>query len=221
MLLVRRDYSRPGNPATHVVMQHRADNRYWAIPGGARDNGETFRQTAIREASEEISLPLNCTEGPNPLVVVRREVTLLDHAVWKYVTLIADVRGNFEPRRRPGDAESLSVEWVPIEQVGVKGGRIFPLLPAFLEAWPTLLEMVREMDRPAPAPADVPKLAETGQPVAPPRVSGTSTSTPSSGDALAPNPSTYVSHDDEDLGTEREWLPGQDNLCLWFIPAMP
>lgn len=219
MLLVRRDNTRPGNPATHIVMQHRADNRYWAIPGGARDVGETYRQTAIRETSEETSLPLNCAEGPNPLVVVRREAALTDHGAWKYVTLIADVVGQFVPRRRPFDVESLSVEWVPIDQVGV--GRITPLLPAFGEAWPTLLEMVREMDLPIPAPKDDPKLAETGQPVPPPQVSVGLTAATSGGEALVPNPFTRASDDEEDLRMEREWLAAQENLCLWFIPAMP
>ncbi|KAG6366510.1 hypothetical protein INS49_000687 [Diaporthe citri] len=214
ILLVRRDNARPGNPATHIVMQHRADNRSWAIPGGVRDYGESFRQTALREAEEEISLPRNCTEGPNPLVVVRREETLLDHGVWK---------------RPPGDFESLSVEWVPIDQVGVRGGRFFPLLPAFWEAWPALLDMVREMDQPvlrlrppivqptAVQPTTVqPTLAETGEPVPPPGVPD------GPGDAPVPGPFTYFSGDEDDPGTEIDWLAGaEEGLCVWYIPAMP
>lgn len=206
-------------------MQHRADNSTWAIPGGVRDQGESFRQTALREAWEEASLPRNCTEGPNPLVVVRREATLLDHAVWKYVTLIADVVGPFEPRRPAGDFESLSVEWAPIDQVGVKGGRFFPLLPAFWEAWPALLDMVRELDQPVQPPTvqlptfqpptGQPTLAETGEPVPPPGVSD------GSAEAPVPGPFTYLSGDEDDLGTEIDWGAGQENLCLWFIPAMP
>ncbi|KAK7699241.1 NUDIX domain [Diaporthe eres] len=220
-------------------MQHRADTRSWAIPGGARDQGETFRQTALREAEEEISLPRNYTEGPSPLVVVRREVTLLDHAVWRYVTLIADVVGPFSPARRPGDAESLSVEWVPIDQVGVSGGRFFPLLPAFWEAWPALLGMVREMDRPVlrlqppivrpmtvqpttvqpttVQPTTVqPTLAETGEPVPPPGVPD------GSGDAPVPGPFTYISGNEGDPETEIDWLTGaEEGLCVWYIPAMP
>lgn len=196
-------------------MQHRADNESWAIPGGSRDYGESYRQTALREANEEVSLPLNCTEGPNPLVVVRREVTLTDHAVWKYVTFIADVVGDFEPTRPPRDVESVSVEWVPIEQVGVRGGRFFPLLPAFWEAWEPLLAHVREMDQPVLRLRDQPTLAETGAPVPLPGVPD------GSAEAPVPGPFTYFSGDEEEPGPEIDWAAGQDNLCLWFIPAMP
>lgn len=189
-------------------MQHRADTRSWAIPGGARDQGETFRQTALREAAEEVSLPRNCTEGPSPLVVVRREEMLLDHGVWQYVTLIADVMGPFEPRRPPGDTEGLSVEWVPIDQVGERSGRFFPLLPAFWEAWPALLDMVREMDQPVlrlqppivRATTVQPTIAGTGEPAPPPGVPD------GSGD-----PETGI-----------DWLTGaEEGLCVWYIPAMP
>lgn len=197
------------------MLQHRADNRSWSTPGGARDYGETYRETALREASEEISLPLNCTQGPNPLIVIRHEVALLDHSVWKYVTVIADVVSDFEPARRPGDTESLSVEWVPIDQVG--HGRFFPLLPAFWEAWPQLLEILRQDESVAPAPTEQPGPAPTEE------------TTPADeddkfpGEAPVPNAFDYFSDsdEDEDLGTELQWLPGQENLCLWSIPAMP
>lgn len=207
MLLVRRDSTLPGNPATHIVMQHRVDTRSWAIPGGARDYGESFRQAAIREASEEISLPLDCTEGANPLVVVRREATLTDHGQWKYVTLIGDVTGGFEPRRRPGDVESLSVEWAPIDQVGVRGGRFWPLLPAFWEVWSQLLDMVREMDGPVPA--------NVVEQVPPRPVDDGSAATASGVEPPGQPGPTIVDNggaDDDD---------DDETLCYWFIPAMP
>lgn len=205
------------------MLQHRADRRAWSTPGGARDYGETYREAALREASEEISLPLNCTQGPNPLIVIRHEVTLLDHSVWKYVTVIADVVGDFVPRRRPGDTESLSVEWVPIDQVGK--GRFFPLLPAFWEAWSQLLEIIRPDESVAPAPTEQPGPAPTEQPGPAPTEETTLADVDDNfpGEAPVPGPFEYFSdeNEDDDLGTELEWLPGQENLCLWFIPAMP
>ncbi|KAK2613616.1 hypothetical protein N8I77_000520 [Diaporthe amygdali] len=142
ILLVRRNYNLPGQPATHVVMQHRADDlRTWAIPGGALDYGEMLRQGAIREASEEVSLPLDCTEGDDPLIVIREETTLTDHGYWRYTTFIADVLREFNPTRPAGEAESISVEWVPIDLVGL--GRVSPLLPAFRDAWPTLRGIIQ------------------------------------------------------------------------------
>lgn len=205
------------------MLQHRADNNFWSTPGGARDYGESYREAALREASEEISLPLNCTQGPNPLIVIRHEVALLDHSVWKYVTVIADVVGDFVPRRRPGDTESHSVEWVPIDQVG--RGRFFPLLPAFWEAWPQLLEILRQDESVAPAPTEQPGPAPTEQPGPAPTeetvLADEDDKLP--GEAPVPGPFDYFSDSDEDdgLGTELQWLPGQENLCLWFIPAMP
>lgn len=209
ILLVRRDSTRPGNPATHIVMQHRADTRSWSIPGGVRDYGESYRQTALREAWEETSLPRGCTDGPNPLVVVRGEATLMDHGVWKYVTLIADVTRAFEPRRPPGDREGLAVEWIPIDQVGVRGQRAFPLLPEFWLAWGSLRDQVRAMDGPVLAGED----------------------DPPTGDAPLPNPIEYFSGGGEgpktwqqldieqQLEARQAWLTAQENLCLWFIPA--
>ncbi|KAL1874443.1 hypothetical protein Daus18300_003461 [Diaporthe australafricana] len=159
LLLVRRDYSLPGHPATHIVMQHRddftsggrqdltsPDEEPWGIPGGALEYGETPRQAAIREASEEVSLPFDCARGDSPLIAAREKIVLARHEAWKYTTFIADVLRDFEPRMPPDDFESFSVEWVPIDQVGV--GRFSPLLPAFLDAWPTLRAMIQRVDRP-------------------------------------------------------------------------
>lgn len=240
MLLVRRDNSLPGNPATHIVMQHRADTgNFWCIPGGARDRGETMRQTAFREAREEVSLPRNCEQGPNPLIRVRSEATLTDHGAWKYLTVIADVLGNFMPRRPPGDTESLWVGWVPIDQVGERSAGYWPLMPAFWDVWPEAKAIVESMNQPVPAPVpptvpppvlssgpapgpapiDEPTLAETGEPVPP---LGGSTATTSSGNAPVSDPVTYLRGDeDEDIGAERKGLAALQNLCFWFIPAEP
>ncbi len=39
-----------------VLLQHRTDGDWWSLPGGGVDAGETFRQTAVREAREETGL---------------------------------------------------------------------------------------------------------------------------------------------------------------------
>lgn len=118
----------------------------WSIPGGALDYGETPIQAALREGREETNLPDDCTEGDNPLIIVREEIALLQHPNWKYTTVIADVMRDFEPKLPIGGAswESRAVEWVAIDEVG-DGTR--KLHPAFLDAWSTLYAMVTRRDR--------------------------------------------------------------------------
>jgi 8-oxo-dGTP pyrophosphatase MutT (NUDIX family) len=39
-----------------ILLQHRSDNHCWGLPGGAMEMGETFEDTARREALEETGL---------------------------------------------------------------------------------------------------------------------------------------------------------------------
>ena len=41
------------NDKKQLLLQKRADNGYWAYPGGAMELGESFEECAIREALEE------------------------------------------------------------------------------------------------------------------------------------------------------------------------
>lgn len=142
ILLVRRNDT---GFATDVVLQHRSATTSfggtWGLPGGAIDDGESSIQAAIREAEEEAGLPLGSTEGRSPLVIVRKEVRFMDHGVWFYATVIADVVKPWEPRVPEGDEESLAVEWVAISEVSSR-----KLHPGLESSWAALLGMVRELD---------------------------------------------------------------------------
>lgn len=131
------------------MLQHRAPStaqgNTWSIPGGALDHGETPLQAALREGAEEVCLPAGCAEGDDPLVVVRELAVLTDHGAWRYTTVVADVMGDFEPARPPGDYESLAVEWVRVGDVADGERRLHP---AFADAWGTLREMITRADRP-------------------------------------------------------------------------
>jgi 8-oxo-dGTP pyrophosphatase MutT (NUDIX family) len=44
------------NERGEILMQRRADNGLWALPGGAMDLGESIGETAVREVREETGL---------------------------------------------------------------------------------------------------------------------------------------------------------------------
>lgn len=107
-----------------VLLQHRVGWSHfggtWALPGGARHEGESAGAAALREAEEEASVP--------PGAVRQRLWSVLDVGVWTYTTVIADVVTGFDPVI--ADAESVALEWVPVEEVDAR-----PLHPGFAAAW--------------------------------------------------------------------------------------
>ncbi|QAY60861.1 NUDIX hydrolase [Microbacterium protaetiae] len=110
-----------------VLLQHRVSWSHhgdtWALPGGARHQGESARAGALREAQEEAGVP----DG----AVRARLMSVLDLEVWTYATVIADVVEPFEPVI--SDPESVALEWVPAEKITDR-----PLHPGFADAWPQL-----------------------------------------------------------------------------------
>jgi len=110
-----------------ILLQHRAEWSHfggtWGLPGGARHEGESARQGAIREASEEAGVPAE--------LVRARYLSLLDLGWWSYSTVVASAEQAFEPVI--GDAESIEVRWVPVGDVDG-----LPLHPGFGERWPSL-----------------------------------------------------------------------------------
>ncbi|WP_342344050.1 NUDIX hydrolase [Agromyces archimandritae] len=110
-----------------VLMQHRVAWSHfggtWALPGGARHEGESAVEAAVREAGEEAGVAAGAVE-------VRFE-HVLDLGYWSYTTVGAVARG--EVRAAVTDPESIEVAWVPIDEVAA-----LPLHPRFAEAWPGL-----------------------------------------------------------------------------------
>ncbi len=110
-----------------VLLQHRVSWSHfgdtWALPGGARHEGESARDGALRESAEEAGVP----DG----AVRARVESVLDLGVWSYSTLVADVVAPFEPVI--SDPESRALAWVPVAEV-----EALPLHPGFASAWPQL-----------------------------------------------------------------------------------
>lgn len=112
-----------------VLLQHRVSWSHfgdtWALPGGARHEGESARDGALRESAEEAGVPVDAVQP--------RFESVLDLGIWTYSTLVADVTTPFEPVI--SDPESVALEWVPIDEVASR-----PLHPGFASAWPALRE---------------------------------------------------------------------------------
>src|SRR5688572_31460331 len=93
----------PADAAAHVVLTVRADTlgRHGgqvSMPGGVVEPGETFEQAALREAHEEVGLPLDTVQ-------VLGALTPIDIPVsgFRLHPIVAAAR--VRPRLRPADAE--------------------------------------------------------------------------------------------------------------------
>lgn len=110
-----------------VLLQHRAEWSHfggtWGLPGGARHEGESAIDGALREADEEAGVPRDA---------VRVLFTsVLDLGWWSYTTVVARTVRDFDAVI--GDAESLELRWVALGDVAE-----LPLHPGFAVAWPGL-----------------------------------------------------------------------------------
>ena len=119
-----------------VLLQHRVSWSHhggtWALPGGARHEGESARDGALRESAEEAGVPVGAGESLWRGSAVRlRAESAVDLGYWSYVTVIADVTRGFEPVI--SDAESVELAWVPVDEV-----ESLPLHPGFAASWPAL-----------------------------------------------------------------------------------
>jgi len=97
--------------AGKILLQQRADNREWGLPGGSVEIGETVADAVVREVREETGYEV----AVGRLVGVYSDprwqiVRYPDGRVWHYVNLCFDCQlTGGTPRPAPG--ESLAVEW--------------------------------------------------------------------------------------------------------------
>ncbi|WP_022880613.1 NUDIX domain-containing protein [Gryllotalpicola ginsengisoli] len=113
--------------AVGVLLQHRAAYSHfggtWGIPGGARHEGESASDAAVREAHEEAGVPA--------AEVQLDFESVWDLGWWSYTTVVGHVGKPFTPVL--GDAESIEVRWVPFAEV-----ETLPLHPGFAASWTEL-----------------------------------------------------------------------------------
>lgn len=110
-----------------VLLQHRASWSHfgdtWGTPGGARHEGESAHDAALREAAEEAGVPNGAVQP--------RFLSVFDLDYWSYTTVVGDVVNPFEPVIT--DRESHELAWVPVEDA-----TRLPLHPGFASSWPAL-----------------------------------------------------------------------------------
>ncbi|RUR01037.1 NUDIX hydrolase [Labedella endophytica] len=115
-----------------ILLQHRAVWSHfggtWGLPGGARHQGESALQGALREATEEAGVPHSSVRA--------RLSSVLDLGFWSYTTVVVDVLEPFDAEAT--DPESIELKWVPIAEVDS-----LPLHPGFGDAWPALRESLK------------------------------------------------------------------------------
>ncbi|WP_137844679.1 NUDIX hydrolase [Microbacterium sp. 2FI] len=119
------------DPERGVLLQHRVSWSHfgdtWALPGGARNEGESACDGALREAAEEAGVPV--------AAIRPRVMSVLDLGYWSYATLVGDVVVPFEPTI--SDPESRELAWVPVDQVAQH-----PLHPGFASSWDGLRDLL-------------------------------------------------------------------------------
>jgi 8-oxo-dGTP diphosphatase len=110
-----------------VLLQHRVSWSHfgdtWALPGGARHEGESATAGALRESAEEAGVP--------DAAIRPRLLSVFDLGYWSYTTLVGDVVRPFEPQIT--DPESRELAWVP-----PRGVTALPLHPGFASSWAAL-----------------------------------------------------------------------------------
>lgn len=137
-----------GSPADPLVLlQHRAlwtnNGGTWALPGGARDSHETTREAAVRETVEECSIEPSLVEvlgesvtaGPFPADPEQPDLA----GGWTYTTVIARTTTGGTLATFANE-ESLELRWVPLSRLTE-----LPLMPAFAEALPGLVQEVARL----------------------------------------------------------------------------
>lgn len=99
------------NDEGKILLDHRADFRVWALPGGGAEVGESLDQTIAREVLEECGLVIHSVTpfgfGNNP---AWETTTFPNGDVTQNFALMFTTR-EFSGRPRPLDGESLGYQW--------------------------------------------------------------------------------------------------------------
>jgi len=126
-----------------AVLESRAAEHWWELPGGGIEPGESYQQTAVREIREETGLEISAAEvGPprwrRSATWTARGIRRLQHEVVVPVQLDADAPPVTDGGRTAEELEEyVEARWWNVADVLASTERFYPgrlpeLLPAFL-----------------------------------------------------------------------------------------
>lgn len=115
-----------------ILLQHRRDNGYWGLPGGAMEVGESFEETARREVLEETGLSV----GKLELYYLHSG----KHTFWKYpdgnqvyTAGVIFKTNDFTGELLADKAESLAVGWFTTDALPSISPHQKPVFQFYLE----------------------------------------------------------------------------------------
>lgn len=93
-----------------ILLQHRSDNDYWGLPGGAMELEESFEETARREVLEETGLIVGKLE---PFYLHSGRNTFYEYPDGNqvYIAGVVFKTTEFSGDLRPDKNESLELAW--------------------------------------------------------------------------------------------------------------
>jgi 8-oxo-dGTP pyrophosphatase MutT (NUDIX family) len=101
---------------THVLLLKRSERvdswpNYWGFPGGKLEDGELFRECALRETSEEIGIVTSPEAFEKEALVMTRTVQGTKLIYFGLVTQFDNAPENLEPRL------ATDMAWFPIAEL--------------------------------------------------------------------------------------------------------
>lgn len=97
-------YTRDSHGVIHVLLEKRADDHTWAIPGGALDDLEDYEKAAIRETFEETGIHID-----SAWCVARYQLPYFSY--WVYASRLDTQQAPVK------NWESDTIQWFPINNL--------------------------------------------------------------------------------------------------------
>lgn len=105
------------NDRLELLLIHKIDNDYWALPGGGMDLGESVTDAAIRETLEEAGIRIAITGLIGIYTDPGHVMAYSDGEVRQEFSMCFHARPISNQRPREDKTETRAAKWVPVSQV--------------------------------------------------------------------------------------------------------